>query len=337
MEGTINELYVKNFINAPETMETGDNYLMNDTDIREFEFAINGRNPDKRLMKLEGLKCISGVCDLGEVIEVPLDPNIRLWSNLASWDWNGGRTALPDVGEDIEIPSGINMVLDIPETPVLKRLEINGRLTFKEDMDINLQAKLIWVRAGELFIGNSTNPYTMNGKVTLHGDADDETLVVSPSTSAYNKVLANTGKIEIHGVERSRMSRLQLSAKKGDTTLYLEPGLDWQAGDKIYLAPTAMRHLDSDYATLVSYDIGSGLTDIDTPLEYYHFGTGSTTVPDYGVDMRGEVVLLNRNVQIVGTLDDDWGCQVFTTDIIDGLSFRSGKTTIKNAEVFRGG
>jgi hypothetical protein len=28
---------------------------------------------------------------------------------------------------------------------------------------------------------------------------------------------------------------------------------------------------------------------------------------------------------------------VFTTDIIDGLSFRSGKTTIKNAEILRGG
>ena len=208
MEGTINELYVQNFINAPETMETGDNYLMNDTDIREFEFAINGKNPEKRLMKLEGLKCISGVCDNGEVIEVPLDPNVRLWSRLESWDWNGGRTALPGEGEDIQIPSGINMLLDIPETPILKRLEINGRLTFKEDIDVHLQAKLIWVRAGELFIGNSTHPYTKNGKITLHGKQDDETLVVSPSTSAYNKVLANTGRIEIYGVERSRMARL---------------------------------------------------------------------------------------------------------------------------------
>jgi len=169
MEGTINELYVQNFINAPDTMETGDNYLMNATDIREFEFAINGRNPDKRLMRLTGLKCISGVCDLGEVTEVPLDPNVRLWSRLESWDWNGGRTALPGEGEDIEIPSGINMLLDIPETPILKRLEINGRLTFKEDIDVHLQAKLIWVRAGELFIGNSTHPYAKNGKITLHG------------------------------------------------------------------------------------------------------------------------------------------------------------------------
>ena len=65
MEGTINELYVQNFINAPDTLETGDNYLMNDTDVREFEFAINGKNPEKRLMELKGLKCISGVCDNG--------------------------------------------------------------------------------------------------------------------------------------------------------------------------------------------------------------------------------------------------------------------------------
>jgi len=72
-------------------------------------------------------------------------------------------------------------------------------------------------------------------------------------------------------------------------------------------------------------------------LNYYHFGTGSSTKLDYGVDMRGEVVLLNRNIMISGTEEDDWGCQVFTTDIIDGATFRNGKTILKNIEIYRGG
>ena len=196
---------------------------------------------------------------------------------------------------------------------------------------------MIWVRAGELFIGNSTHPYTHKGKITLHGGANDETLVVSPSVSAYNKVLANTGTVEIYGVERSRDSRLLLPVNKGDTQLYLEPGLDWVAGDQIYLAPTAMQQDHSDYATLESYDKGSGIAIVTQALNYYHFGTGSSTKLDYGVDMRGEVVLLNRNIMITGTETDDWGCQVFTTDIIDGATFRNGKTILKNIEIYRGG
>ena len=59
----------------------------------------------------------------------------RLWSDVKSWD---GRTELPKEGESIEIPSGVNMLLDLAETPILGRLEINGRLTFKNDQDVHL-------------------------------------------------------------------------------------------------------------------------------------------------------------------------------------------------------
>lgn len=119
--------------------------------------------------------------------------------------------------------------------------------------------------------------------------------------------------------------------------MYLGAGLDWVAGDQIYLAPTAMQQDHSDYATIATYDKGSGVTTITEPLQYYHFGTGSSTFLDYGVDMRGEVVLLNRNFQITASDEDDWGAQMFTTDIIDGATFRNGKTTLKNIEVYKGG
>ena len=62
-EGTINELYVRQFLADGVSFETGDNYLMNDTAIREFEWAINGKNPEKDLMRMTGLKCLTGVCE----------------------------------------------------------------------------------------------------------------------------------------------------------------------------------------------------------------------------------------------------------------------------------
>ncbi len=47
------------------------------------------------------------------------------------------------------------MVYDLSESPIVNLLEINGRLTFEEGVkDLHLRAKYIWVRAGELVIGN---------------------------------------------------------------------------------------------------------------------------------------------------------------------------------------
>lgn len=230
------------------------------------------------------------------------------------------------------------MVLDVAETPILARLEINGRLTFKSDMDVHLRSKLIWVRQGELFIGNQGAPYEMQGKITLFGSATSESLAISPSVTAGNKVLANTGTISVYGKERSRVSRLLLPANAGDTTLYLEGGLDWVSGDRIYLSPTAMQNDHSDYATLASYDAGSGLATLTAGLSFYHFGADSQHVSDYeGLDMRGEVILLTRNVLIQGSDEDAWGGQIFTTDIIDGAQFQSGTTTLLNTELTRMG
>ena len=45
--------------------------------------------------------------------------------------------------------------------------------------------------------------------------------------------------------------------------------------------------------------------------------------------MRGEVAILTRNVVIEGTTDNDIGCQVVTTDVLERIGiFRRGQTNI---------
>jgi hypothetical protein len=55
------------------------------------------------------------------------------------------------------------MVLDISETPILRVLKVNGRLTFSDTMDIHLKVKHISIRAstdaGELKIGSAFEPF----------------------------------------------------------------------------------------------------------------------------------------------------------------------------------
>lgn len=90
------------------------------------------------------------------------------------------------------------------------------------------------------------------------------------------------------------------------------------AGDRIYLAPTGHKHLNSDYCEIVSYDKASGKVELKEELKYNHFGDNESTAGKLsGIDRRGEVILLTRNVRIEGNDYDAWGAQVVTSDTID--------------------
>ena len=106
---------------------SGDNWVRNETEFRTFEFIVNGKEESSKKLKIEPLECIHGTCTLDEVVEVALEEGQRLWSDPESWG-EGGK--VPEEGDDVEIMSGWNMLLDINETPKLKTLTINGRLSF---------------------------------------------------------------------------------------------------------------------------------------------------------------------------------------------------------------
>lgn len=121
------------------------------------------------------------------------------------------------------------MVLDLEETPILESLVINGRLTFLdfEDRNIHLKSKWIFVRAGELFIGTAEQPFSNEARITLYGDQDEETLILSGTVSAGNKILATSNDVRMFGKPRDRMSRLRAEAVQGEDTIIVEEGLDW--------------------------------------------------------------------------------------------------------------
>ena len=59
---------------------------------------------------------------------------------------------------------------------------------------------------------------------------------------------------------------------------------------------------------IASYDSSTGEVTFTEGTKWYHFGQATTTGDDYsGVDMRGEVVLLSRNVRVIGDDTDSWG------------------------------
>jgi hypothetical protein len=113
--------------------------------------------------------------------------------------------------------------------------------------------------------------------------------------------------------------------------------LDWKQGDKLYFAPTAMQATHSDYLTIKSYTKSTGDLELDGLFQFYHWGKDQapTESEHNGVDMRGEVLLLTRNVQVEGEDVDAWGCSILTTEIRarDSNKFLAGALLWDNVEV----
>ncbi len=89
----------------------------------------------------------------------------------------------------------------------------------------------------------------------------------------------------------------------------IDSGLDLVPGDRLALLPTSYASDARDDVFVSSYDSSTGSVTLNTSLNYYHFGAAESTASKYsGVDIRGEVLLLTRNVLIEGYDEEAWGC-----------------------------
>jgi hypothetical protein len=186
---------------------------------------------------------------------VETESEFRWWSDVSNWP----NETLPVEGDDVHIESGWNMILDIEETPIFKMVRINGVLTFGNETDIHLRAKHIFIRAGELHIGNETHPYPMTARITLHGEKDFESMVYDNAIEAGNKVIANVNVLKMYGKERTgKLTRLHAECFKDGTEIFVESGLDWVAGDRIALGPTSYSHDMSEDNFVTEYNNETG-------------------------------------------------------------------------------
>jgi cell migration-inducing and hyaluronan-binding protein len=333
---------------TPRDWKTGQHILYEDPTIREFHFIVNGAYSEPGVMTFQRqMKVIARRCPGGECAEVPLvvseiEDTPRFWSQERAWaDAASGEElgTIPGEGEEVTIASGWNMHLDLEEdTPIFEKLIINGRLTFKQGMNHHLRAKIIFIRGGELRIGTKAAPYTDEAKITLIGEKNDVTLVLADQgVEGGNKVIANLGKITMYGKKRSfKLTRLRAAAKIGDTKITVEPeNVDLVKDDRIALAATSFAADTGEMALVEEYDPATGVVTLQSALKDYHFGAEASTAEQYnGVDIRGEVVSLSRNIKIVGGGPSSWGGHIVTTDIVenDG-TLRAGELRMDSVEL----
>jgi hypothetical protein len=316
--------------------KTGQNIHLNDTAVRQLHFVINGKNltdfPENKHIFLEGHRC-NGSC-MADITDVALESEKRYWSDPTNWP--EGR--LPEEGEEVHVEPGWDMIYDLDyPSPVYKLIRINGWVTFSDEFDTHLNAKHIFIRAGQLHIGSEEIPYTNTARITLHGEKNFEHIVYDNAIEAGNKLIANVGTIKMFGKHRTNhLTRLLAIAEKDATSITLEPFLDLVAGDRLAIAPTSYEPTASSEVFVATYDAATGATTLTNPISHYHWGAAESTALQFNmVDVRAEVMLLSRNIIIAGQDVETWGGQIVTSDTMEAdLTFRTGQTILDHVEFY---
>ena len=331
---TVNNVYIPSKNNSDQkplmsnlnTFDFGYNWHNKTANNNTLKFVINGKGTqNQNTIKVDTTRClILRDCfgDAGD--DGPLNEDtIYRWSDADFWKvqvYNEER--VPQDGDDLILKSPWWIKLD-QDSPVLGKLEVRGRLEFDSTKDITLKAKSIWLRGGEIRIGTSTARYEKNALIELQGGKFDEVLSFSNTVEAGNKILASNGNITMYGKDLGgqTLGRLHASAAAGDTSITVAGQMtNWKVGDEIGLAPTGLAYNTAEQRTIATIDSSVTNTVITfTPaLEHAHYGSADSTKYEiHGVDTRGEVAMLSRNIKIKGTGTDNWGCQVLVHDLLE--------------------
>ena len=96
--------------------------------------------------------------------------------------------------------------------------------------------------------------------------------------------------------------------------------VDWKVGETVAIASTTMRTMDAEKCVIEA--INGGYITCEDEIEAFHYGESAPTYEEDsnldGVDMRAEVVLLDRNITIrANSSGDFWGCRIVVADWLD--------------------
>jgi len=209
------------------------------------------------------------------------------WSDASAWP--SGR--VPAEGEEVTIPRGTEMLLDV-SPPRLRSLTVQGKLTFADERDLALSTEWIYVPGGELQIGTEAEPFTHKATITLTDDVKGEDI----NTMGDRGIMLMRGTLTMHGNRSHSWTRLDRTAGKGSTSISVLDAGDWRVGDEIVLASTDFNPRQAERRRITAVE--GNTVSFAQPLEYMHYGAIT-----FGVDERGEVGLLTRNIRVQASED----------------------------------
>ncbi len=209
------------------------------------------------------------------------------WSDPATWP--DGQ--VPGEWAAVVISEGMDVVLDV-SPPGLRSLTIDGRLTFSDELDLELITEWI-ILHGDLTIGTEANRHTRNATITFTDEVPGEDIMAGMGDRG---IMISGGTLNLHGSRTNSWTKLAETAEAGSTAIEVLNAAEWRVGDEIVLASTDFDPRQAEKRTITAIS-GNRIT-LDQPLEYMHFGRVT-----FDVDQRGEVGMLTRNIRIQASAD----------------------------------
>src|SRR6185437_3055118 len=212
----------------------------------------------------------------------------ELWSNPATWP----DRKVPRAGDTVTIQRGQQVLLDVSPPP-LGSVHIEGKLSFADKADIKLTADSILVY-GQLEIGTAAKPHTHKATIILTNNVPSQEM----DGMLVRGIVLVGGTLNLHGDRTNSWTKLARTAKAGSARIQVLNASGWRKGDVIVLASTDYDSTQAEKRTIAAI-AGNAIT-LDQPLQYMHFGKVT-----FGVDERGEVGMLTRNILIESSQDSE--------------------------------
>jgi cell migration-inducing and hyaluronan-binding protein len=199
-------------------------------------------------------------------------------------------------------------------------LTIDGKLRFADSADLELITEWIMLH-GELQIGSEAAPHTRKATITLTNDVAGEDIM----TMGDRGIMLMGGTLSLHGNRKDSWTKLAKTAAAGSTTIEVLDAGDWKKGDEIVVASTDFDPHQAERRTISS--ISGKVITLDQKLQYMHFGQVT-----FGVDERGEVGMLSRNIRIQASADAE---KSFSGGHV--MAMAGSKMQVSGVEFFRMG
>ena len=252
----------------------------------------------------------------------PGPDNVLYWSENSTWPM--GR--LPLEGENVTIPHGQYIIMNIPEPPRLQRVTIEGVLEVLDDVDRTIEAELITIYGGRFVAGYPDAPFRNRLRILLHGN---QSILETSRFEYYQldtryigvKEIAVFGELILNAepLMSRTWSLLAQTVNPGENRLTMTDNVNWRPGDLIVITSTSFDAFETEVFEVTSM-VQNTLT-INGTFRFTHLGeTG--TIGSASYTLRAEVGLLSRRITIENgnqevADEEEYGCRVFVANTDD--------------------
>ena len=208
-------------------------------------------------------------------------------------------------GDDLVIPAGMTVLLDVAQTPVYRSVTVNGRINVSRALDTELRTGSVDIDGGVYWVGDEASPFPIarTHKLTPSGARANEPAgnLSSPASASISN---NRGMFVRGGGDLALVAevpavtivKLAATANAGATSITLDSPVTWKAGKQLHLTSTdyfrswplnAMTGFHEETVTIAADVVNSTVVTLTSALLYRHHGAKFYVVPPAYEDVPG--------------------------------------------------